>query len=269
MSKKFTSILFLLFSAILFSNFQAQTTQNESVTNHPSILQGLKKAEPGDIKPGTPLMLDPMSTPMYDEQLQKINPADFMKIMMSNEFIPEPYLDEKKTVKAFVLRRATPDEKAMMEKLQRGEMAMDQQKNELIGTKGIDFNLKDIKGKTHKLSELKGKVVVLNFWFVECKPCITEMPELNDLIKEFKDQDVEFISIALNAEKEIKKFLKKNTFNYSIISDGQATAQTYQVKGYPTNIIIDKSGIIQYVSTGVGPNNKENLQKAVNQLLPN
>ena len=77
------------------------------------------------------------------------------------------------------------------------------------------------------------------------------------------------MAIALNSAKELKKFIKKNKFNYSIIADGQVTAQTYQIKGYPTNLIIDKSGVIQYVSTGVGPNNKENLQKAIKQLLSN
>jgi peroxiredoxin len=269
MPKNFTSFLFILIVSILFIEIQAQTIQSDSIKNEATVLQGLKKAEPGDIKPGTPLMLDPMSTPMYDEQLQKINPADFMKIMISNEYLPEPYLDEKKNVKAFVMRKATPEEKAMMAKMQQGGMGMEQEKNEWIGTKATDFSLENIKGKKYTLSELSGKVVVLNFWFIACQPCIMEMPELNELVEEFKEKEVVFLAIALNTKKELKKFLKKNKFNYSIIADGQAIAQTYQIKGYPTNIIIDKSGVIHYVSTGVGPNNKENLQKAINQLLPN
>ena len=259
---KFYFLIALL--SILISDFQAQTKQEEL-----NVLKGLKIAGPGDIKPGTPLMLDPMSTPMYDEQLQKINPADFMKIMMSSEYIPEPYLDEKKNVKAFVMRKATPEEKEMMAKMQQGGMGQEQEKSELIGTKATDFSLENIKGKKYTLSDLSGKVVVLNFWFVACQPCIMEMPELNELVEEFKNKDVVFLAIALNSKKELNKFLKKNKFNYSIIADGQATAQTYQIKGYPTNIIIDQSGVIQYVSTGVGPNNKENLQKAIKQLLSN
>ena len=274
MSKIFTAnfLSFLLIVQIMCidsSWLSAQTIQSDNIKNESTVLQGLKKAGPGDIQPGTPLMLDPMSMPMYDEQFQKINPADFMKIMMSSEYIPEPYLDEKKMVKAFVLRKATPEEKAMMAKMQQGGMGMEQEKNELIGTKATDFNLKDLKGKTHLLSELKGKVVVLNFWFVECKPCIMEMPELNQLVEEFKENNIVFLAIALNDKKELKKFLKTTDFNYKVVANGQTSADSYGVKGFPTNVIIDQNGIIHYVSTGIGPNNKENLQKAINQLLPN
>jgi peroxiredoxin len=272
MSKIFTAnfLSFLLIVQIMFidsSWLSAQTTQSDSIKNESTVLQGLTKAGPGDIQPGTPLMLDPMSMPMYDEQFQKINPADFMKIMMSSEYIPEPYLDEKKMVKAFVLRKATLEEKAMMAKMQQGGMGMEQEKNELIGTKATDFNLKDLKGKTHLLSELKGKVVVLNFWFVECKPCIMEMPELNQLVEEFKEKNIVFLAIALNDKKELKKFLKTTDFNYKVVANGQTSADSYGVKGFPTNVIIDQNGIIHYVSTGIGPNNKENLQKAINELL--
>ena len=272
MSKIFTAnfLSFLLIVQIMFidsSWLSAQTIQSDSIKNESTVLQGLKKAGPGDIEPGTPLMLDPMSMPMYDEQFQKINPADFMKIMMSSEYIPEPYVDEKKMVKAFVLRKATPEEKAMMAKMQQGGMGMEQEKNELIGTKATDFNLKDLKGKTHILSELKGKVVVLNFWFVECKPCIMEMPELNELVEEFKEKNIVFLAIALNDKKELKKFLKTTDFNYKVVANGQSSADSYGVKGFPTNVIIDQNGIIHYVSTGIGPNNKENLQKAINELL--
>jgi peroxiredoxin len=272
MSKNFTAnfLSFLLIVQIMFidsSWLGAQTIQSDSIKNESTVLQGLKKAGPGDIQPGTPLMLDPMSMPMYDEQFQKINPADFMKIMMSSEYIPEPYVDEKKMVKAFVLRKATPEEKAMMAKMQQGGMGMEQEKNELIGTKATDFNLKDLKGKTHILSELKGKVVVLNFWFVECKPCIMEMPELNELVEEFKEKNIVFLAIALNDKKQLKKFLKTTDFNYKVVANGQTSADSYGVKGFPTNVIIDQNGIIHYVSTGIGPNNKENLQKAINELL--
>ena len=272
MSKIFTAniLSFLLIVQIMCidsSWLSAQTIQSDSIKNESTVLQGLKKAGPGDIQPGTPLMLDPMSMPMYDEQFQKINPADFMKIMMSSEYIPEPYLDEKKMVKAFVLRKATPEEKAMMAKMQQGGMGMEQEKNELIGTKATDFNLKDLKGKTHLLSELKGKVVVLNFWFVECKPCIMEMPELNQLVEEFKEKNIVFLAIALNDKKQLKKFLKTTDFNYKVVANGQTSADSYGVKGFPTNVIIDQNGIIHYVSTGIGPNNKGNLQKAINELL--
>jgi len=264
-----TNIILLVMSILFFSSLEinAQISNSEKVNDTSNPLAGLKLAGPGDIDSGTPLMLDPMSMPMYDQQLQKINPADFMKIMMSNEYIPEPYVDEKKAVKAFVLRKATEEEKAMMAKMQQGRMGMEQEKSPLVGTQAVDFDVTDIKGKKYKLSELKGKVVALNFWFVECKPCIMEMPELNELVEEFKGKEVVFLAIAINNQKQLKKFLKKTDFKYKVISSGQSVSDSYGIKGFPTNVIIDQNGLIQYASTGIGPNNKVNLQKEINKLL--
>jgi peroxiredoxin len=267
--KACNTVILLVMSILFFSSFEinAQISSSEKVNDTSNPLAGLKLAGPGDIDSGTPMMLDPMSMPMYDEQLQKINPADFMKIMMSNEYIPEPYVDEKKAVKAFVLRKATEEEKAMMAKMQQGRMGMEQEKSPLVGTQAVDFDVTDIKGKKYKLSELKGKIVALNFWFVECKPCIMEMPELNELVEEFKGKEVVFLAIAINNQKQLKKFLKKTDFKYKVISSGQSVSDSYGIKGFPTNVIIDQNGLIQYASTGIGPNNKVNLQKEINKLL--
>lgn len=267
--KAYNTVILLVMSILFLNSFEinAQISGSEKVTDKSNPLSGLKLAGPGDIDSGTPMMLDPMSMPMYDQQLQKINPADFMKIMMSNEYIPEPYVDEKKAVKAFVLRKATEDEKAMMAKMQQGRMGVVQEESPLVGTQAIDFDVTDIKGKKYKLSELKGKVVALNFWFVECKPCIMEMPELNELVEEFKGKEVVFLAIAINNQKQLKKFLKTTNFNYKVISSGQSVSDSYGIKGFPTNIIIDQNGLIQYASTGIGPNNKVNLQKEINKLL--
>ena len=264
-----THIILLVIITLFFNSLEinAQISNSEKVNDTSNPLAGLKLAGPGDIDSGTPMMLDPMSMPMYDEQLQKINPADFMKIMMSNEYIPEPYLDEKKVVKAFVLRKATDDEKAMMSKMQQGRMGSEQEESPLVGTQAVDFDVTDLKGKKYKLSELKGKIVALNFWFVECKPCIMEMPELNELVEEFKGKEVVFLAIAVNDQKQLKKFLKTTDFNYKVISSGQSVSDSYRIKGFPTNIIIDQNGLIQYASTGIGPNNKANLLKQINKLL--
>jgi len=264
-----THIILLVIITLFFNSLEinSQISNSEKANDTSNPLAGLKLAGPGDIDSGTPMMLDPMSMPMYDEQLQKINPADFMKIMMSNEYIPEPYVDEKKAVKAFVLRKATDDEKVMMSKMQQGRMGAEQEESPLVGTQAIDFDVTDIKGKKYKLSELNGKVVVLNFWFVECKPCIMEMPELNELVEEFKGKEVVFLAIAVNDQKQLKKFLKTTDFNYKVISSGQSVSDSYRIKGFPTNIIIDQNGLIQYASTGIGPNNKANLLKQINKLL--
>ena len=154
----------------------------------------------------------------------------------------------------------------MMIKMQSG-MGMEQEKSVLIGAHAVDFVLEDLKGKKYKLSDLRGKVVVLNFWFIECKPCVMEMPELNEIVTEFKGNEVIFLAIAVNKKDQLKKFLKRTEFKYKVLPNGQSVSDSYAVKGFPTNLIIDQNGIVKYVSTGIGPNNIANLQKEIKNLL--
>ncbi len=256
-------LTFLMFGYVVGS---AQEP-NASETNTSNPLAGLTVAGPGDMDPGTPLMLDPMNTPMYDEALNRILPQDFMTYLMSNEYVPEPYLDKDKLVKAIVLRKATEEEQQFMRSMQEGAMPMDGAVNVSVGTAAKDFNVTDIKGKKYTLSELKGKVVVMSFWFVECKPCVMEMPELNALVQQFKDDEVVFIGVATNDKKQLKQFLKTTAFDYHIIPSAQTLINEYSISAFPTNIVIDQNGIIQYSVMGIGPNNSNNLMNTINELL--
>ncbi len=110
LSKKNCLIVIILLLYFTGSNL-AQQTLSDSTTKNPLALMGLSKAGPGDINANTPLMLDPTSTPMYDENFNLIDAAQFMNLVMSNAYVPEPYLDKTKAVKAFVMRKATDQEK--------------------------------------------------------------------------------------------------------------------------------------------------------------
>jgi thiol-disulfide isomerase/thioredoxin len=263
LTKKNSLVLSILFLCTTASSL-AQQTLSDSTTKNPLALMGLSKAGPGDINANTPLMLDPTSTPMYDENFNLIDAAQFMNLVMSNTYVPEPYLDKTKAVKAFVMRKATDQEKTIMQRMQQG---MPEEQSALIGTPMPSFEVTDIKGNVYQTSALKGKVIVLNFWFVECKPCVMEIPELNEISKLFKKDDIIFLGLATNQKKQLIKFLKTTPFYYKIVPESQQTAQLFNVSGYPTSIIINKEGIIQYVSLGVGPNNTERLTEEINKLL--
>lgn len=134
----FLSISLLII--ILNSNFG----YSQNLVSDSTLLKGLKLAGSGDLQPGTPLMLNPIVTPIYNDSLRKINADEFSKLMMTNEYVPEPYIDEDKSVKAFVLRKATLEEKEMMAKyLQKGL-----EESPLTGTQANDFKLTDLKGKS-------------------------------------------------------------------------------------------------------------------------
>ena len=130
-----------------------------------------------------------------------------------------------------------------------------------------DFDVKTLEGESLKLSGLKGKVVVLNFWFIGCAPCRVEMPGLNTLTEEFSDQDVVFIAFALDGAKALQEFLKVEEFRYRIIPNSRNIASLYGVKVYPTHIIINKKGEIEFMLTGGSKDRHEQLRPLIKNLL--
>jgi peroxiredoxin len=130
-----------------------------------------------------------------------------------------------------------------------------------------DFDVKDLEGKTLKLSALKGKAVVLNFWFVGCAPCRVEMPGLNTLTEEFKDTDVVFIAFATDQAEALQAFLKEKTFKYKIVPDAAKIAALYGVKVFPTHILINKKGEIEFMLTGGSEDRHEQLRPLIKNLL--
>ncbi|MGK0389630.1 MAG: peroxiredoxin [Maribacter sp.] len=113
------------------------------------------------------------------------------------------------------------------------------------------FSIADMNGNVVNLDSLKGKVVVLNFWFTRCNPCIEEMRELNGLVKQYKDnEDVVFLAPTFDDKATVTTFLKKKTFDYTILPDAKSILDEYIVMGYPSNLVLDKKGDIQYQSMG-------------------
>ncbi|MFZ5997707.1 MAG: peroxiredoxin family protein [Nitrospirota bacterium] len=115
------------------------------------------------------------------------------------------------------------------------------------GSPAPDFTLTDISGKKISLSELKGKVVLLNFWATWCGPCKAEMPALNKLYLELKEKGFVILAVSLDtAEKPVKSFIaeKKLAFPVLMDSDKELSFDKYAVMGLPTTFLIDKKGII-------------------------
>ncbi len=137
------------------------------------------------------------------------------------------------------------------------------------GSKEIapDFNVKTLEGKDLNLSTLKGKVVVLNFWFIGCAPCRVEMPGLNKLTDEFTGKDVVFIAFALDQTEALEKFLKTTEFKYQVVPKAGDIASLFGAEVYPTHIIINKEGEIEYRLTGGGPERHEQIRPLIQGLL--
>jgi len=122
-----------------------------------------------------------------------------------------------------------------------------------VGAKMEMFEAKDITGKKIKPTELEGKIIVLNFWFIACPPCKAEIPELNKIVADYAtNPNVVFIAVCLDQRWDIKDFMKQMPFNYMQVADGRSYCEGYGIKAYPTNVVVDKQGIIRFSSVGYG-----------------
>ena len=267
-------IIFLALLALIFvaANANAQKNSSKKISKtaqKENPLKGLKKAGPEDMDPNKPIMLDPFNTPIYFENLNRLKPEAFMTAMMSGDYVPEPHIDKKGDIKAIVLRKASEEEKKQMLEMRQGIMEPGQMDapSDKLGKQAAKFSVSDINGKTFSLDELKGKVVVLNFWFIECKPCVMEMPELNKLVEKFKDKEVVFIGFASNDKAKLQKFLSSNTFSYNIIPESKEVAENYDVRMFPTHIVIDRESLIRFYAVGLGPTTLSDLEKVIEAHL--
>jgi peroxiredoxin len=126
----------------------------------------------------------------------------------------------------------------------------------------------DINGNKLDYKDVEGKIVVLNFWFINCPPCRMEIPDLNELVAEFKSKEnVVFVGIALDDKAALKNFLKTSPFDYAIIDNGRYIASTYGVKSFPTHAIIDTKGKVYFHTAGLAMHTVWWLKKSIKELL--
>jgi peroxiredoxin len=130
------------------------------------------------------------------------------------------------------------------------------------------FTTKDLNGNPVDLVNAKGKIIVLNFWFINCGPCRREIPDLNKLVEHFKDnKDVLFIGVSLDSPKDIASFLTKMPFNYTMVEGGGMIASNYGVRFYPTHVVLDPSGKVYFHTSGLAPNTVYWVKRSINELL--
>lgn len=116
------------------------------------------------------------------------------------------------------------------------------------GKAAPDFALQTLDGQTLKLSDLRGKAVVLNFWATWCTPCKAEMPWFVDFQKQYGGQGLQIVGVAMDdsAKEDIDKFAKQMGVNYPVVLGKESLADQYGgVEFLPTTFYIDRSGNIQ------------------------
>lgn len=141
-------------------------------------------------------------------------------------------------------------------------------------TKAADFTLKSTEGKDVKLSDYRGKVVLVDFWATWCPPCVKEIPHFNELAAEYGDKGLAVLGVSVDQGgfKAIEKFQKKTPMKYTVVQSDRQTQMQYQSYlprqmqgGIPYTFIIDKQGNIREYYVGYRP--KSVFEGAIKPLL--
>ena len=124
----------------------------------------------------------------------------------------------------------------------------------LIGKDAPDFSLKGLDDKTTKLSDLKGNVVIVDFWATWCGPCVAALPHLDKLYKEQSDKGLKVLAVDLQEEKDkVQAFVTKKGWGLPVVLDSDgAVAGQYKAEAIPETIVIGKDGKVKQIFVGGG-----------------
>ncbi len=138
-----------------------------------------------------------------------------------------------------------------------------------ISGEAPNFTLKSNSGKNIKLSELRGQVVLINFWASWCGPCRQEMPELNKLYSKYKK--LGFTILGVNVEEDntdALKIIKNDKISFPILFDSEnKVSRLYNVTGMPTTVLVARDGTMRYLHRAYKPGDINKYKKWVKELI--
>ena len=133
-----------------------------------------------------------------------------------------------------------------------------------------DFTLDTLEGTKVTLSDLRGKIVLINLWATWCPPCRAEMPALENAYEQYKDSGVVILGLNVtnqDSEKDIPLFVKEFGLTFPILLDRDGSVSAlYQLRGLPTTYFVNREGIIRTVVVG-GPMSETFIRSTIEALL--
>ncbi len=136
-----------------------------------------------------------------------------------------------------------------------------------LGGPAPDFWFETAQGQATSLSELEGKIVLINFWATWCNPCKTEMPYIQQIYDEWPEEELVMLAINVgDSSDDVASFMQSNSLSFPVLLDSQGEAATrYGIPGFPTTLFIDKKGLLQNARVGAF-SSKEEIESILSQL---
>ena len=130
-----------------------------------------------------------------------------------------------------------------------------------------DFTLKDLSGKDVKLSDYKGRVVIIEFWATWCPPCRTSIPALEKLHKTYSSKGLTILAVSMDDGDwdRVRDFCKERNITYTVLQGTDQVSTKYTVRMIPTTYLVDRQGMIQ--KRYIGEMNEERIEKDIQALL--
>jgi len=148
-------------------------------------------------------------------------------------------------------------------------MGMNAHAAQVLSGKATDFTLKSRSGKNIKLSELRGQVVMINFWASWCGPCRQEMPLLEALYKKY--HGLGFTLLGVNVEQDSSKanaYLRDVSVSFPILYDTKnSVSKTYNISAMPSTVMVDRDGNMRYLHHGYKPGYEKEYEKQIKALI--
>ncbi len=215
-------------------------------------------------------MIDMRVVKFYDEDYNQISLMETAGLRKNPNLVEDTYIDDKGQVIALRMRPGNADEleiqKSIRTKTGQGSAKpVAKIPSQLAGSQALDYSITDIDGTTYTKEVMRGKVVVFNFWFIGCEPCEKEIPELNELVKKYASDDIVFIAIARDSQKDIEEFIKSQPCDFKQVAGDTSLINAYNIMMYPTHLVIDGAGVIRYGGGGYGKSSLAKLEKAIQQ----
>jgi cytochrome c biogenesis protein CcmG, thiol:disulfide interchange protein DsbE len=136
------------------------------------------------------------------------------------------------------------------------------------GDRARDFEQKTLSGGTLKLSQLRGKVVLLDFWASWCEPCKRELPLLAKMAPRLKEKGVEIVAVNIDEQKEnAESFLRSHGLRLTVVYDqDHKIVGQYQPPKMPSSFVIDPNGVIRAVHSGFEAGDETKLEKELSTV---
>ena len=139
-----------------------------------------------------------------------------------------------------------------------------------VGFRAPTFSLEDLQGNDINLSDLRGKVVLINFWATWCGPCTLEMPSMEQLYREFHDEGFEMLAVSSDLQGTLvtKPFKEQFGLTFPILHDlRQEVMAAYLIRSIPASVLVGRDGVITYRVPGARDWYSEKARTMVRQLL--